>query len=695
MKKPLQDILVGRSSSLLRSDAGIAMVQIAVLVGMMSTIALVIASLSSSGVQGLKHMRIANDIEAVETLIKLTLTRPQTTQEVTNKIRVCPSTLPDLQTYSYNGSAYPLSPGSLKVLDSDGNSVLKSLNDLQGKNINATDYEIKARLVPPDPKVVPINPVSFPYPDDTGVKKNFRLWITKLMIFGEKKSTDSQGGAILHGEVPLGLITDPVSGKLFDCLVDPSDFERVCKMLGGKYNAQMDPQCLLTKVAVSSDTLPLTAWDKIPDANGFRDGDVFTENIVMAGNQSRIDISRKNWALAKGFIFGGSKSNGVGFGQNGNGAVGMGVDYQGTGFFSLFTETQVALNNYPGGWAGIRTYGNRPYVFSNVFPASGPNVSSDHMVMDPARKLLIHDGTVVASKPSNVTAYLNGTDSIKFFDKVGFASNYDSGIMATLGGVDANGDNNVEDAGLWIRQSGATVAAIYFTKIYSEPDSSFGAFVFKHFRGGDLAFVNNEILATKCCTPMLIKGNAANRGNVGFGENTNPSARLHVYAPSTLALRLEGTANFEGAMTVNGNVNILRDTLVTRDVYGSSTVSAASDIRLKTDIRPIESALEKILKINGVYFRWKDPARSQNRQIGLIAQNVEEVFPELVVTDKNGIKAVAYQNLVGPMIEALREQDQQVRSLQKSSVEMASRFNKILRKVCKDDPSDKLCAKNP
>jgi len=86
-----------------------------------------------------------------------------------------------------------------------------------------------------------------------------------------------------------------------------------------------------------------------------------------------------------------------------------------------------------------------------------------------------------------------------------------------------------------------------------------------------------------------------------------------------------------------------------------------SDSRLKENVREISSPLEKVMKLHGVTFDWKDRNQSLNRvdQLGMLAQEVEEVFPEAVNTDvQTGEKSVAYGNLIAPLIEAIKEQQQ-------------------------------------
>ena len=90
----------------------------------------------------------------------------------------------------------------------------------------------------------------------------------------------------------------------------------------------------------------------------------------------------------------------------------------------------------------------------------------------------------------------------------------------------------------------------------------------------------------------------------------------------------------------------------------ATNIALSSDSRLKTAVTTIPSALEKILSLRGVTFEWKQeefPERNftEGTQIGLIAQEVEQVFPELV--SQGEYKSVSYANLVSPLIEAIKE----------------------------------------
>lgn len=100
------------------------------------------------------------------------------------------------------------------------------------------------------------------------------------------------------------------------------------------------------------------------------------------------------------------------------------------------------------------------------------------------------------------------------------------------------------------------------------------------------------------------------------------------------------------------------------EVAGNVAATAffyTSDISLKTNIAPLSDSLEKISKLQGVSFQWK---KDQTKSVGLIAQDVEKVYPDLVHTDKTtGIKSLEYGNLVAPLIEAIKEQQKEIESL--------------------------------
>ncbi|WII71698.1 tail fiber domain-containing protein [Bdellovibrio sp. 22V] len=143
-------------------------------------------------------------------------------------------------------------------------------------------------------------------------------------------------------------------------------------------------------------------------------------------------------------------------------------------------------------------------------------------------------------------------------------------------------------------------------------------------------------------------------GNVGIG-NLTPASKLDVGGDINIAsgsaLRFAGVA-----------------------VCTSSGCTSASDERLKENIKPLEDSLEKILRLQGVEYDYKDKEKfSARHQVGVIAQEVEKVYPEVVVTDKKtGYKTVAYDHLVAPLIEAVKALHGQSQSLATENIRITS-----------------------
>ena len=128
------------------------------------------------------------------------------------------------------------------------------------------------------------------------------------------------------------------------------------------------------------------------------------------------------------------------------------------------------------------------------------------------------------------------------------------------------------------------------------------------------------------------------------------------------------------AMTIQagtGNVGIgITSPAYPLDVNGqirATNVAVTSDRRLKKNIIPLRDALEGIECLQGVTYTMRDPKVSQDTQLGLIAQDVEKCFPEVVSTDANGMKAVSYDRLVAPLIEAVKEQQGTIHQLQQET----------------------------
>lgn len=125
----------------------------------------------------------------------------------------------------------------------------------------------------------------------------------------------------------------------------------------------------------------------------------------------------------------------------------------------------------------------------------------------------------------------------------------------------------------------------------------------------------------------------------------------------------EGLVYHESKVGVNTSAeNLTYNLEVSGSIRASEGLLSNSDERLKENIYPIEDALSKVSEIEGVYFNWKD---KDENQVGVIAQQVKKVFPEVVSEDNNSYLSVDYSKLVPLLIGAVNEQSSIIEGLEK------------------------------
>jgi Chaperone of endosialidase len=148
--------------------------------------------------------------------------------------------------------------------------------------------------------------------------------------------------------------------------------------------------------------------------------------------------------------------------------------------------------------------------------------------------------------------------------------------------------------------------------------------------------------------------------------SSSANARFRIFSTGELA----GLTILENGYVGLGNIAPTVRLHVSGDIIANS-VAGTSDRRFKTNIHPVDNALAKVKALQGVYFNWnqKDfPEKdfgSQN-ELGLIAQEVEKVVPEIVSKDnsKEEYRSVKYDKLVALLVEAMKEQQKQIEQLQ-------------------------------
>lgn len=158
------------------------------------------------------------------------------------------------------------------------------------------------------------------------------------------------------------------------------------------------------------------------------------------------------------------------------------------------------------------------------------------------------------------------------------------------------------------------------------------------------------------------------------------------YNPNFNSFRISegGVATRLAIMNGSGNIGIGTESPTEKlEVNGSVKAVGflySSDVRLKKEIKTIENSLKKIEALRGVSFKWKS---NEESELGFIAQEVETVFPDLVVTsDKDGLKSVKYGNLTAPIVESIKalslknkKLENEIEFLKKEIEEIKSTFN--------------------
>lgn len=166
----------------------------------------------------------------------------------------------------------------------------------------------------------------------------------------------------------------------------------------------------------------------------------------------------------------------------------------------------------------------------------------------------------------------------------------------------------------------------------------------------------------------LARGN----GSTSIGEGTIANSFLSFVAGrfnDTTAVSTNGWINTDPLFIVgNGLTSSNRSNALTLFKNGNMTIAGTltqnSDARLKQNIQRLDEVMSKLQQINGYRYQWNTPyADNQEIKIGLLAQEIEEVIPELVRHDNTGVMSVDYSGLIPYLLEAIKLQQQEIEML--------------------------------
>jgi hypothetical protein len=261
---------------------------------------------------------------------------------------------------------------------------------------------------------------------------------------------------------------------------------------------------------------------------------------------------------------------------------------------------------------------------------------------------------------------LNGTTGAAYFYQ---APTFSQGF------AHSSGATSVLDGTINFQNTGGSTGFYGSTNFITQPTFNNGIFMASDNKWIQFDGAFSGIKHNNTSTGLLIYSGTSNNNSAGiqlYGKDEPSFGGMAYFNTYDNA----GAGNLFAFRAYNGSVwdtkMVIADTGV-MSIYGTNNctigsgtgaTNCTSDGRLKKDIKPIEGALEKVTALNGVTYHWKDKEKDKQEHVGLIAQNVETVFPQ-AVGEMDGYKTVDYAILVSPLIEAVKELKAQNEALQK------------------------------
>ena len=213
----------------------------------------------------------------------------------------------------------------------------------------------------------------------------------------------------------------------------------------------------------------------------------------------------------------------------------------------------------------------------------------------------------------------------------------------------ANGNNSIA-MGSFSEANGLTSLAMG-NQVFANGDYSTAIGQFSEANGSHSTAMGKSSKANDYSSLVIGYYNLSGNTVTGSATQANPANTAFVIGNGTFSNRSDAFK-----VMANG------DTTVSNDLTVGGDIVVSSDARLKANIVSLGSTLAKLLLIDGKTYTMK---KNGKQKIGVLAQDIQKVFPELVTTDDKDMLAVNYQGLVPVLINALKEQDDKISRLEK------------------------------
>ena len=426
---------------------------------------------------------------------------------------------------------------------------------------------------------------------------------------------------------------------------------------------------------------------------------------IMVGNGSpvsRLQLNDDNNNAASGITFGGSASTYLQLYKSASNALALMGGNLGIGTTS--PDSPLNVHGFSGGVVGsaVSAHTKNVIIGSDTYNQS----------YNSGNAVLLHIADYSNDTGDNVyPIYVESENNdVDFFVKSGTTNSTGIGYFGGNVGIGTAGPGNkldvrtstlndgiyLSNGTAWTRTFGGTLGGSSYNSIvqagdngiiYSSGTAGTGAFVIAPWAaatsgiridgGGNLRVAGTTTLSSNLTTAGHFYINNSSP-TIYFKDTNHRGAMLHNNSNLFYILRGCEATNSSTWCTVGGAWPFYINLENNNSIFGG-TVTAVSDIRLKTNIKPLpENIMDKVEQLRGVYFNWKTEADMGNaRQIGVIAQEVEKIFPELVITGADGYKSVGYDRLGPILIEAIKEQQAEIDSLKSQVTDLKNELDEI------------------
>lgn len=305
--------------------------------------------------------------------------------------------------------------------------------------------------------------------------------------------------------------------------------------------------------------------------------------------------------------------------------------------------------SFIGGGYRNRVYGNNSMVGSGTYNRL---YNDNSVISGGAYNYINASGASIGGGRYNQATAINATVS-------GGTTNYATNACSTVGG----GYYNVASGAYSTIAGGYSNKADtwYATSIGGRDNDAEGSYStvtggYGNEASGDFSVIAGGRLNTATKDYSFAAGlNAHAEHENAFVWNGNSTSTHNSYAADSFNVRADYVrfTSSKGHFTING-----------------TSIATSSDERLKKEIEPLDNSLERVIALRGVNYKWREPSYASDNnmnklELGLIAQEVKKVVPEVVEKDTNDFYVVRYDRLVALLIEAIKEQQDQIDNLKK------------------------------